>query len=94
MELPIEFQNKANALESKWANTPHKYEGIQQADGYEQGALDILNAVEAMLKTRHQQCMDALDLGTTKKSESHIRAMYGLAYIDQILSDLQSIKPL
>jgi hypothetical protein len=78
MELPIEFQNKANALESKWANTPHKYEGIQQADGYEQGALDMLKAVEAMLNNMLQ------DLYTPEEKEG----------IKDVLKYLHTVKPL
>jgi hypothetical protein len=93
MELPIEFQNKANALESKWANTPHKYEGIQQADGYEQGALDMLKAVEAMLKeSLHIEKIninfDIFNKAEQDKTGGKIEA------ISYLLTNLQSIKPL
>jgi hypothetical protein len=95
MELPIEFKNKANALESKWANTPHKYEGIQQADGYEQGALDMLNAVEAIYETDLNIWEEKRAVAIRNDDFSgEKRANAIILYITQKLSDLQSIKPL
>jgi hypothetical protein len=95
MELNTAFKNKANKLEKKWANTPHKYEGIQQADGYEKGAADMLNAVEAIYETdlniweeKRAVAIRNDDLSGEKRANAII------LYITQKLSDLQSIKPL
>ena len=78
MELNTAFKNKANELEKKWANTPHKYEGIQQADGYEKGATDMLNAIEKMLNNMLQ------DLYTPEEKEG----------IKDVLKYLPTVKPL
>jgi hypothetical protein len=93
MELPIEFLNKANAFESKWANTPHKQDGINLADGYEKGAKDMLNAVEAMLKeSLHIEKIninfDIFNKAEQDKTGGKIEA------ISYLLTNLQSIKPL
>jgi hypothetical protein len=93
MELNTAFKNKANELEKKWANTPHKYEGINLADGYERGAKDVLTAVEALIKeTLHtakiNSNFDIFNAAEQSKLSGQIEAMGNL------LTNLQSIKPL
>jgi hypothetical protein len=61
---------------------------------YEQGATDMLNAVEAMLKKRLAECTKKVETKTIVQTEEERAVMYGIAYLDNLLTDLQSIKPL
>jgi hypothetical protein len=95
MELPIEFQNKANKIEERLANTEHKIRGVDKADGYTQGALDMLKAVEAIYETDLNIWEEKRAVAIRNDDFSgEKRANAITLYIKQKLSDLQSIKPL
>jgi len=92
MELSIEFIRRAYSIVK---NSHDKTNGVNRAEGYTEGATDMLNAVEAIYETdlnileeKRAVAIREDDLSGEKRANAII------VYITQKLSDLQSIKPL
>jgi hypothetical protein len=95
MELPIEFQNKANKIEERLANTEHKIRGVDKADGYTQGALDTLKAVEADYNNDIQTLMRNMQEAAADGNAAALsRYKYQLEYVEIKAKQLKYIKPL
>lgn len=95
VELNTAFKNKANELEKKWANTPHKYEGIQQADGYEKGALDMYKAIDSLLiedLQLHNKLLKEAEKSSNKAEVEQLKSV--ISYLHVRIFNLQYVKPI
>lgn len=75
MELPIEFSRRAYSI---LKDSHNKTNGVNKAEGYTEGATDMLNAIEKMLNNMLQ------DFYTTEEKEG----------IKDVLKYLHTVKPL
>lgn len=95
MELPIEFQNKANRIEERLVNTEHKIRGVDKADGYAQGALDMYKAIDSLLIEDLQLHTNLLKKAEKAKNKVEIEQLKSvISYLHARIFNLQYVKPL
>lgn len=95
MELPIEFQNKANRIEERLANTHHKIRGVDKADGYAQGALDMYKAIDSLLiedLQLHTKLLKEAEKSSNKAETEQLKSV--ISYLHVRIFNLQYVKPI
>ena len=95
MELPIEFQNKANRIEERMANTQHKIRGVDKADGYTCGALDMYKAIDSLLiedLQLHNKLLKEAEKSSNKAEVEQLKSV--ISYLHVRIFNLQYVKPI